>query len=106
MRLWRVLRQHTPGERRLDMSEQFFYRAEVKSIQAWILASDRLKELKGGSAIVDGLAADAQKLLARLGVDTRDVIAAAGSVQVLFDEQAALHRFAAAWPLVVALHGD
>lgn len=86
-------------------STRYLYRAEVKGIQAWIMASDRLKELKGGSAIIDELArsegpCDARRLIERTGGALQT--AAAGNVEAVFDDQAQLERFAAAWPLVVA----
>ncbi|MFH1465586.1 MAG: hypothetical protein ABIO70_14460 [Pseudomonadota bacterium] len=84
------------------MNTPIFYRAEVKGIQAWILASDRLRELKGGSAIIDGLAADARRLLHRLEVSDCQIITAAGGVEVVFENHASLERFAEAWPLVVS----
>ena len=79
----------------------FVYRAEAKGIQAWILASDRLRELKGGSALIDGLAEDAHALFRRVGGRGTLVSAAAGAVEAHFDEASDLARFAAAWPLVV-----
>ncbi len=79
----------------------FVYRAEAKGIQSWILASDRLRELKGGSALIDGLAADAHALFRRVGARGTLVSAAAGAVEVHFDDADTLARFAAAWPLVV-----
>jgi hypothetical protein len=84
---------------------RFRYRAEVKGIQAWIMASDRLKELKGGSALIDELArsegeCDARRLIERTGGELQT--AAAGNVEAIFDDRAQLERFAAAWPLVVA----
>lgn len=79
----------------------FVYRAEAKGIQAWILASDRLRELKGGSALIDGLAEDAHALFRRVGARGTLVSAAAGAVEVHFDAASDLARFAEAWPLVV-----
>jgi len=78
----------------------WIYRAEVKGIQEWILASDRLTELKGGSAIVDGLAASAQRLLQHVG-GGKLVSAAAGAVEVAFSDSGSLARFAAVWPMAV-----
>ena len=84
---------------------EFLYRAEVKGIQAWILASDRLRELVGGSALIEGLCdgpsgGDVQALVDVTGgkVET----AAAGNVELRFTTRDSLQRFAAAWPLVVA----
>jgi hypothetical protein len=84
---------------------RYRYRAEVKGIQAWIMASDRLKELKGGSALIDELArsegeCDARRLIERTGGELQT--AAAGNVEAIFDDRAQLERFAAAWPIVVA----
>ncbi len=84
------------------MNGLIFYRAEVKGIQAWILASDRLRELKGGSAIIDGLASDARRLLAEIGVPNERMITAAGGVEVVFEDVGSLERFVQAWPLVVS----
>jgi hypothetical protein len=86
-------------------STRYLYRAEVKGIQAWILASDRLKELKGGSALIDELArsegpCDARRLIDRTGGALQT--AAAGNVEAIFEERAQLERFASAWPLIVA----
>lgn len=78
----------------------WLYRTEAKGIQEWILASDRLKELKGGSTIVDELPDAARKLLEGINGGTI-VSAAAGGVEIQFHDEAALARFAAIWPLVV-----
>jgi hypothetical protein len=79
---------------------KFFYRAEVKGIQSWILASNRLRELKGGSAIVAGLTHDAEVLAS--GTGGRIGAVAAGGVDILFEDESELARFAAIWPLIVA----
>lgn len=84
------------------MKQSWLYRAEAKGIQSWILASDRLRELKGGSALVDALPELARSLVHRTGGDV--VIAAAGGIEVRFHEQASLERFAGVWPAVVENH--
>lgn len=83
------------------MPEQarYKYRAEVKGIQEWILGSDRLREIKGGSILIDGLTDLAESLAKQVGGTIQ--VAAAGNVEVHFESAAALERFAQAWPIVV-----
>jgi hypothetical protein len=52
-------------DRRLNYGDimPYLYRYEAKRIQSWILSSDRLKELKGGSECINALPARAEALL-------------------------------------------
>ena len=86
----------------MNAPEPWLYRYEVKGIQAWILASDTLKDLKAGSAIIAGLADEATTLAAKIGGTIE--LAAAGQGQIAFPDRQALHRFAAQFPLRVEQH--
>lgn len=82
------------------MPVSYLYRAEVKGIQEWILASHRLQEIKGGSGIVDGLAGLADNLASHIGATV--LTNAAGNVELRLQSAEAAERFSAAWPLAVA----
>jgi hypothetical protein len=85
------------------MSENFYYRYEAKGIQGWILATDKLKELVGGSAIIDDLGDRARAHATALGLHPEDFIsAAAGNATLRFPNREALQQFAGAWPAEVA----
>ncbi len=85
------------------MSESFYYRYEAKGIQGWILATDKLKELVGGSAIIDDLGEQAKVRAKGLGLRDEDFVsAAAGNATIRFSSRDALQQFAGAWPAEVA----
>jgi hypothetical protein len=77
------------------------YRAEAKGIQEWILSSDRLRELKGGSAIIDRLPDAASRLITEAG--GKVITNAAGAVEAHLPDAAALEKVAAVWPMLVEL---
>lgn len=76
------------------------YRYEAKGIQAWILAADKLKSLRGGSALVDGIAGLAKSRAAATGGTF--LYAAAGGGTIEFKDDAQLAAFAEAWPLILS----
>lgn len=76
----------------------WLYRAEVKGIQSWILATGRLREIRGGSTIIEGLDTEAKARLMPTGALEQ---AAAGGVSAVFDDEAALKAFASEWPMYV-----
>jgi hypothetical protein len=80
----------------------YLYRYEAKGIQAYILATQKLTEMIGASALVEELrdAADQRARAARGKV----IMAAAGNATIEFPDAAALQAFAVGWPLVVAQH--
>jgi len=85
------------------MSESFYYRYEAKGIQAWILATDKLQELVGGSAIIDDLGRHAVAKARGLGLrDEHFISAAAGNATIRFPDRASLEKFAGAWPAEVS----
>lgn len=81
---------------------QILYRAEAKGIQEWILASDRLRELKGGSAIIDALPTLAAKLVSDVG--GKIITSAAGAIEAQLPDEAALQKVASVWPLLVEIN--
>ena len=76
----------------------WLYRYEAKSIQRWILATDRLVELVGGSTLVQELRAHATALAG----EGRLLFAAAGSGTARFESREELDRFARWWPMFVS----
>lgn len=78
----------------------WLYRAEARGIQRWILASDRLRELKGGSAIIEDLTRTGVELAIELGGEK--IVAAAGGLTLRFPDDRSLRAFAAHWPMLVA----
>lgn len=87
------------------MSNQarYFYRYEAKSIQRYVLASDRLREVKGASAIVEELAGLFKQAIEAQGRGEYRY-AAAGGGTATFDSRDAADDFYAHWPMVVAQH--
>lgn len=79
------------------------YRAEVKGIQNWIMSTSKLRDLKGGSMVVENLPDRAHELLRSLQVKAEIAQAAAGAIELAFDSRNDLERFVAEWPSAVAL---
>lgn len=77
------------------MTQRYLYRTEFKGIQGWILATDKMRELVGGSDRVERFVAKVSKSLG-------DAVqaAAAGGLTVYFDDREALEVFVAEWPIV------
>lgn len=91
------------------MPPGWIYRYEAKGIQAYILATDKLKEIKGGSALVEGLDGLFQQACGALGCgDPERVVspASAGGATLRFEdaEQDMAREFMSGWPLLVARH--
>jgi len=82
------------------MSYRYLYRTEVKGIQPWILGSGKLKEIAGGSEIVDSLAAFARERAAACNGTV--ITGAAGGATIGFDRPEHLESFAQWWPMAVA----
>lgn len=80
----------------------WLYRYEAKSIQSWILATDRLIELQGGSTLVEQLQVIASDAIHRAGGQLR--YAAAGSATATFDDLRSLGEFVRWWPMYVSRH--
>ncbi len=86
---------------------EWLYRYEAKGIQSYVLGTNSLKEIAGGSAIIEGFKDKLDETLGCLGLDPHTPEAAkvesvaAGSGTVLFQSEASLRRFASLWPLVV-----
>jgi hypothetical protein len=79
----------------------WYYRSEVKGIQNWILSTSRLKDLRGGSAVIEALPGAAANLLSRLGLAPTRLQQAAGALFYEFASKEDLERFASEWPLEV-----
>jgi len=77
----------------------WLYRFEAKSIQSYVLATRRLREMVGASALVEDLAREARR---RAGSCIR--MAAAGGATAEFPDDESLRRFAAEWPMWVDGH--
>ncbi len=80
----------------------WLYRAEIRGIQRWILASDRLREMKGGSAIIERLTETGARMARELGGDA--LVKAAGRLVASLPSLEAACAFAAHWPMWVARH--
>ena len=79
----------------------YIYRYEAKGIQRWILATDRLKEIKGASAIVEGMSHLLERALEAQDSGGQLIVGAAGGATVRFPNQEAAEDFAAYWPWLV-----
>jgi len=77
----------------------WYYRYELKGIQRWILDSNRLRELAGGSKLIEALGEEARTLVQAAG--GAELYAAAGGLTAVFPSRETLERFAAEWPMRV-----
>lgn len=78
----------------------WYYRYETKGIQRWILDSSRLRDLTGGSALVDKLSRDAQNSVSDSNGKVR--FCAAGGLVATFESKDDLQKHASDWPMRVA----
>ncbi|MBI2374959.1 MAG: hypothetical protein HYV07_13265 [Deltaproteobacteria bacterium] len=81
-------------------SDAWLYRFECKGIQSWILATDRLRDLKGGSTIIEELADEARKRAVALQAKVHSTAAGGGELE--FSSFEALQSFASEWPMFVS----
>lgn len=84
----------------------WYYTFEAKEIQGFILQSDKLREMVGGSELVSRLCGkflhDALKAVG-VGNPEKAIIAnAAGWARIRFDDESQAREFAEAWPMVVS----
>ncbi len=97
--------QHTHG---------FLYLTAARGIQDFILRGNKLREMIGGSQIVDQLTGKEgsllYRLLAEIGVDTDDaaacrvLTAAAGGARLWIADEAKARQLFRLWPFVAAHH--
>lgn len=79
----------------------WLYRYETKGIQNWILSSNLLRDLSGGSALVEALTTEAERLAKEAGAS--DILqATSGSMTAVFPSKESLAKFASEWPMQVA----
>lgn len=79
----------------------WIYRYETKGIQSWILDSNLLRDLAGGSVLVESLAEEAKE--GAKAVHAQVLQSTSGSMTALFPTKDALEQFASTWPMRVAL---
>ena len=80
----------------------WIYRYEAKGIQAFITQTDKLKEIKGGSRLVERLSKLRELAFNALSLNDQQVIAeAAGSATIRFDTWEKMDDFKSLWPLLV-----
>ncbi|HCF61177.1 MAG TPA: hypothetical protein DFS52_24665, partial [Myxococcales bacterium] len=77
----------------------WLYRYEAKGIQPYILATERLREMMGASALVESLE---RSLREALGDGGTIRMAAAGNATVRFEEESKLREFAEHWPMLLS----
>lgn len=77
----------------------WLYRTEFKSIQTWILSTDKLRELAGGSNAIEMLVDGARKTIE--GMEASVETAAAGGITAIFASRDILGEFASVWPMHV-----
>lgn len=80
---------------------KYLYRYETKGIQNWILSSNKLRDLAGGSALVEALTQTARDAAQSLGAEVLQ--ATSGAMTASFPDRDSLERFASEWPFQVAL---
>ncbi len=79
---------------------KYLYRYETKGIQSWILSSNKLRDLAGGSALIESLTEAAAKAAEALGAEILQ--ATSGAMTAIFSDKNSLQGFAAEWPMQVA----
>ena len=79
---------------------KWLYRYETKGIQSWILDSNLLRDLAGGSALVEQLTRVAAEEAGALGAEVLQ--STSGSMTARFPDREALEKFASEWPMRVA----
>ncbi len=79
----------------------WIYRYETKGIQSWILEGNLLRDLAGGSALIESLTQEAAEAADRAGA-SRILQATSGAMTALFPSLEALQAFASEWPMWVA----
>lgn len=80
----------------------FLYRYECKGIQKWILQSDKLKDIKGASALIDKVGERAYAEAKGCGATDEDIIVATAGVGLIrFQDAEKLKRFASEWPMLL-----
>ena len=85
------------------MTAIFCYRFEVASIQQYIFAGSRLRELVGGSALIDSLT-DRQfveHVLSKCGSQPIHFARCSGGAITAFGAQPELQQFMRVWPIIV-----
>lgn len=80
----------------------YLYRYETKGIQNWILASNKLRDLAGGSILVEELTQIAREAVEALG-GVEVLQATSGAMTAVFPDREKLQKFASEWPMQVAL---
>ncbi len=85
--------------------QDWLYRYEIKGIQAFIVATGRMLEITGGSALIEQLGEMVEPTARELCGDHAQLLAqAAGAATLRFDRREALEAFARWWPLLVERH--
>ena len=78
----------------------YLYRYETKGIQSWILSSNKLRDLAGGSALVEALTQEAEEGAKSVGAQV--IQATSGGMTARFPNLDKLQAFASEWPMQVA----
>lgn len=82
------------------MTDPILYRYETKGIQKWILGGQQLRDLAGGSALVESLAEVAANWALQAGAD-KILQATAGAMTARFPDRQTLEKFAELWPMAL-----
>lgn len=93
------------------MAETWIYRYEVKGIQSYILATDKLKQIKGGSSLIEKLGALFGDTRTALGLtkgagvqELTEAVAGGATIEVPDSLAGQLDSLMAIWPMLVARH--
>lgn len=82
----------------------WYYTFEAKEIQRFIMQSDKLRDMVGGSELVnqlcDGFLKDALRAVGVREPEKAIIANAAGWARILFDDEATARQFQSAWPLL------
>jgi len=90
------------------MSGEWLYRYEVKGIQDFIMATDKLREMKGASSLIVELGDLFTEASRAAGLGTAKMVeppvAGGATMLVNSDDRRKLDAFMAGWPVIVARH--
>lgn len=79
---------------------KLLYRYETKGIQDWILGSNKLRDLAGGSALIESLTHAAATAAGEFGAEI--IQATSGAMTAVFPNRECLQHFAGEWTMQVA----
>ncbi|HSA24038.1 MAG TPA: hypothetical protein P5076_21440, partial [Myxococcota bacterium] len=90
------------------MAQRWIYRYEVKGIQPYILATDKLREMQGASSLIEAIGELFGEARSAFGLQGARLLsmptAGGGSLEVEDGQRSRIETLMSAWPLLVSRH--